>query len=191
MKIESVANAVIEEAEKEANAIRQAAEKEASAAIKVERERLAKEKESRLKEYEKEISKMMDERIAAARLDAKKELQKAEDAVAQRVIESALDQLYNMRKSKTQYAKVLKKLYARARSELGSGKLEVLCAKADTALMEEIAEKGDSVKADASVDGGIIVRDPGKNVLIDLTFTTLVKDKEADIKVYVYKKLFR
>ena len=191
MKIESVANAVIEEAEKEANAIRQAAEKEASAAIKGERERLAKEKESRLKEYEKEISKMMDERIAAARLDAKKELQKAEDAVAQRVIESALDQLYNMRKSKTQYAKVLKKLYARARSELGSGKLEVLCAKADTALMEEIAEKGDSVKADASVDGGIIVRDPGKNVLIDLTFTTLVKDKEADIKVYVYKKLFR
>jgi len=191
MKIESVANAVIEEAEKEANAIRQAAEKEASAAIKVERERLAKEKESRLKEYEKEISKMMDERVAAARLDAKKELQKAEDAVAQRVIESALDQLYSMRKSKTQYAKVLKKLYARARSELGSGKLEVLCAKPDTALMEEIAEKGDSVKADASVDGGIIVRDPGKNVLIDLTFTTLVKDKEADIKVYVYKKLFR
>lgn len=191
MKIESVANAVIEEAEKEANAIRQAAEKEVSTAIKVERERLAKEKESRLKEYEKEISKMMDERVAAARLDAKKELQKAEDAVAQRVIESALDQLYSMRKSKTQYAKVLKKLYARARSELGSGKLEVLCAKADTALMEEIAEKGDSVKADASVDGGIIVRDPGKNVLIDLTFTTLVKDKEADIKVYVYKKLFR
>ncbi len=191
MKIESVADAIIEEANKEADAIRRAAEKEVRESLKGEREHLESKKDLELAAYEKEVAKMMEERIAAARLDAKKELQMARDAVALEVMEEALESLDDARGKKGEYKKILEGLYARGKEGLGAESLEIECAKNDMAAVKEVAGKNDKVKASPKVNGGIIVRDPAKNVLIDLTFATLVRDREADIKAYVYKKLFK
>ncbi|MCX8200462.1 MAG: V-type ATP synthase subunit E family protein [Candidatus Micrarchaeota archaeon] len=191
MKIESVADAIIEEAEKEADGIRRAAELEVREMLKKERERLESARKEGLALYEKEAAKVMEERVAAARLEAKKELQMAKDAIAMRVIESVMERLQEIRGRKSEYKKVLESLYGRARKGLGDVPLEIECAKSDVSVVKEIASKNDKVKPSAKIDGGIVARDAAKGVLIDLTFATLLRDKEADIKAYAYKKLLK
>ncbi|MEM3364354.1 MAG: V-type ATP synthase subunit E family protein [Candidatus Micrarchaeia archaeon] len=191
MKIEAVADAIIKEAEREADGIRRAAEIEVREMLKRERERLESVRKEELAAYEKEAAKAMEERVAAARLEAKKELQMSKDAIAMKVMENVVERLQEIRGKKGDYKKVIEKLYKRAKEGLGDAPLEIECAKADAAVVKEVIGKNDKIKTNQDINGGIIVRNPEKGVLIDLTFATLIRDKEADIKAYVYKKLFK
>jgi len=186
---------LLDEAKREAEGIVRRAQLETNDAIKMEKERLAKRREEELAAYEHTVAKMMEERIAAARLDAKKEVQRVQDAVASEVISTLLEKLVELRKSKTGYKTVLASFYKSAAYELKEsgigGGLEIECAKEDVAIVKGIMAKGDSVKANANINGGIIVKSKKGGVMVDMTFATVVRDRESEVKARVYKKLFR
>lgn len=193
MKIESVAEALLEEAQKEAEEIKKKAKLEANEIVAREKQELAKRKKEELAAYERTVKKLMEEKIAAARLDAKKDVLKAKDEVAKEVLSMVYEKLLALKKDKTAYKKILTSFYKRCAEELAKEDLKsgnvILCAKEDVPLLKSIVSDRDSVKESAEIDGGIIVKSK-EGVIIDLTFSTILKDRESEIKRVIYKKLF-
>jgi len=190
MKIDSIADVIRSEAKQKASGIVANAEAEAKLRIREERKSLDARKMGELAEYSESIAKIMDERVAGARLEAKKDVQRAKDEVAVLVIGKTLERLCAMRRGK-EYRKFISDAYRRAVSELGSGRYEVWCAKEDEPLVKKTVRKNDAVKVSGNIDGGIIVKSKDKGVLIDFTFGTMLKDREADIKSLAQKRIFK
>jgi vacuolar-type H+-ATPase subunit E/Vma4 len=189
MKIDSVADAIIDEARTEASNVIKKAKAQSSEKIKLEKMELEQSKKTVLEEYEKEIKKHCEERIAAARLNAKKNIQSARDSVALLVKDALLEKMYALEKDG--YKKFLATYYAKATKELGETKLVVECGPKAAGLLKTVIRHGDSIKEYSGMDEGLIVRSSNSGVMIDMTFQTIVRDRESDIRAYVYKERFK
>lgn len=109
--------------------------------------------------------------LAMARQEKRKKLL----AAKQELVDSALEQFYTslVEADDATYTKVLEQLVAR----IGEDKGTILCPENRVKLTEKVAPKGAEVKADKSVEGGIIFR--SGDMEMDMSLRTLVFDEYA------------
>ncbi|MGC9057625.1 MAG: V-type ATP synthase subunit E [Candidatus Micrarchaeia archaeon] len=191
MNIDTVAESVLIEAKKEAESIVNNAKKEAEMRIELEKERLKENERKALEEYKKSVKKVFDEKLTAAHLESRKEIQKAKDEIVSEVIERVISEMNKLRKNKKEYLEILKKLYVNARNALGEGDLVVECSRQDIALVREFVNKGSKVTGNDQINCGIIVKSSDGRVIVDMTFEALVHNRESELRTFIYKKLFK
>ncbi len=191
MRIGDIGDSIIREAKDKAKHIISEAKDESERRIKQAKKELNRKRMQEIDEYESELNKMINEMVSSAELKAKKGLQTEKEKVANSIMDKAFSKLKSLRRSKSKYSKVIANLYKKGVRELGGDTFEIICNKDDAKVVKSVAGKKDSVKIDNSIAGGIIIKRKDINVLIDLTFSTLLKDKEDAAKIYIYRKLFK
>lgn len=191
MKIDEISDSIVREAKEKARDIIQEAKKDCERRKKDAEKRLDEKSVAVISEYESELNKLMLEKISSAELKAKKELQKEKENVADKIMVRAFSKLKKLKSHKTAYTKSLARLYKKGVEALGGDEFEIICSKDDLKIVKSIAGKKDSIKTDKGIIGGIIVKQKGMNIMVDLTFTTLASDRDDEAKTYIYHKLFR
>ncbi|VVB66694.1 V-type ATP synthase subunit E [Candidatus Gugararchaeum adminiculabundum] len=148
------------------------------------------EKRKLLAQAKAEVSTMAEsekgERIAAARLNAKKLISEAQEEVVAKVIGQVQDELESMRKKK-QYQDFLAKAIKSALKEI-PGDAIVQVNKDDLAAVKGI--RGITVGAPIDCAGGAIVSSKDGTVRVNATFESLIEEKKDEIRRQVFKELF-
>ncbi|MBI5228109.1 hypothetical protein HY988_05960 [Candidatus Micrarchaeota archaeon] len=169
------AEAIIHEAERHANEMQKEEEQKHAAAV-VELE----------KEIEKTLQERRNEKVAWARLEAKRITAEAkEDAVAN-AIEEFFSALEKMRKG-NEYKKFMKNAAERIGSEL-EGNLVLHVVKGEKGLLPKV--KNAEIKEDLEGLGGILAESSDGKRRLNLTIETLFEAKRDDIRRRIYDKMF-
>jgi len=186
MGIEKLKNSLLSEATGEAEKIVQTAEAHVKSMLEEER---AKRKQME-EEAEKEIGKLLEdqknERIAWARLEAKRINAEAREDAIGNVLEDILAELKSARGS-PEYREFLKRAVPDAVSELGKGsKVHVL--KGEKKLLPKLS--GAAVSEDLTGLGGALVESEDGKIWIDLRLETLFDSRRDEIRKRIDEKLF-
>ncbi|MBD3210403.1 hypothetical protein GF318_03405 [Candidatus Micrarchaeota archaeon] len=186
MEIEKLKGSLLSEAEAEAEKIVGTAQADAKAMLSTERAKLSALREKAEEEVEKTLEEQRNERIAWARLEAKRVLAEAREDTIAGVIDQFFQELKNVRKS-ADYKKLLKESVPSAAKELGKGSV-VHVVKGDKAKLPKIT--GAKVKEDLKGLGGALVESPGGSIRIDLTLETLFESRRDELRKSISDKLF-
>lgn len=186
MEIEKLKGSLLSEARAEADKIVETAQADAKAMLSEERARLSALKENAEKEVEKTLEEQSNERIAWARLEAKRVLAEAREDAIKGVIEQFFDELGSVRKS-AEYKKFMKKSVPDAAKELGKG-TTVHIAKGDKTALPKM--NGTKVVEDLKGMGGALLESSDGKIMIDLTVETLFESKRDELRKKISDKLF-
>ncbi len=186
MGIEKLKNSLLSEASEEANKIVQSAEAHVQAMLREERTKRKTLEEEAEKNIERMLVEQSNERIAWARLDAKRiKADAREDAIAT-VLEGIFEKLATVRNT-PEYKKFLKNAVPNAVSELGKGTI-IHILKGDKKLLPKISNT--KIKEDLKGLGGALVENADGKIRIDLTLETLFETKRDEIRKQISDKLF-
>ena len=186
MGIEKLKVSLLAEAREEAQQIVQTAQSHIDGMVKEERAKNAAMKTRAEKEVEKTLEDQRNERIAWARLEAKRINAEAREDALNNVLEEFFDSLAKSRKSQ-EYRKFLKKAVPAAAADLG-GKVTIHVVKGDRASIPKI--KDAKVVEDLDGLGGALVESEDGRIRVDLTLETLVDTRRDEIRSKIAKKLF-
>jgi vacuolar-type H+-ATPase subunit E/Vma4 len=141
-------------------------------------------------EAEKSVEKMLDERsnerIAWARLEAKRVLAEAREDAIKSVIEQFFDELKKVRKT-PEYKKFLKKSVPLAANELGKG-ARVHIVKGDKTALPKM--NGVKIVEDLKGLGGALVESSDGKIRIDLTIEMQFDSRRDELRKSISDKLF-
>lgn len=126
------------------------------------------------------------ERIAWARIEAKRAINEARESVVNGAIDDVFAEMRTFPKDK-EYPKFLNALVAYGLKELGDPKAMVHVRKEDK---KHLSGKH-SVKDDLDEWGGCIVESEDGTVRIDLTFAALLEQKRESLRKSLYEALFK
>jgi len=146
-------------------------------------QRLAKAKEDTGKAVEAEKS----ERIAAARLQAKKMIEDAHEEAVNAALEEIWHKVAARAKSKD-YGKMLKKLVDKGAKELGRKDFVVMVNARDRKAAKDM--KFPLSEENAECEGGAVVLSSDEKVRVDMTFEALFAAKKEDLRKQIYTSLF-
>ena len=186
MGLDSLKHEIARESEREAKKLIDAADEQGKD-IARSSEKDAKSKEKRAaSEIEETLASEKSERIAAARLDAKKILSQArEEAIA-----SALDKVWaefvKISKGKD-YSALLNAIIKKGADEIG-GDCRVYVRKEDKTIAKDAGVEVSEKSIDCA--GGAIVEGKDGKVRVNSTFEQLFEEKKDDIRKDLYAKLF-
>lgn len=186
MGIEKLRNSLLSEAKEEASKIVQTAEKEAEAMLQQEKAKQNARKQDAEKEVERSLEEQRNERIAWARLEAKRIRAEAREDAIKNVLEGFFDALAKARGS-PEYKKFMKDSTTQAAKDLG-GKVIIHVKKGEKKLVPKI--KGAKIVEDLNALGGAVVESTDGKVRMDLTFESLVDSKRDDIRKQIAEKIF-
>lgn len=188
MGIEKLTTSLREEAQREAQAIIRDAESSV--------ERMVSESNAKrvvlLKHAEEEARLLIDEerkeRVAWARLEAKRILTEAKEDMIREVLNDFFALLKSVRKQPS-YKEFLRKIVSKATEELKAqaGDVIVYCTKEDKALLPDTKAK---VVPTLDSFGGAIVESADGAIRVDLTLESLFENKRDELRSLIYKKLF-
>ncbi len=185
MGIEKLKNSLLSEASSEAENIVKTAESHVDGMLKEERAKRKAMEADADKEIEKLLDEMRNERIAWARLEAKRITSEAREDAIKNVLEDLFKELGKIRKN-PQYKGFLKKAVADAVAELGKGsKVHVL--KGEKSLLPKLDA---AVVEDLKGLGGALVESPDGKIMMDLTLETLFDTRRDEIRKQISEKLF-
>ncbi|MEK6982804.1 MAG: V-type ATP synthase subunit E [Candidatus Micrarchaeota archaeon] len=187
MGIERITSSIIAQANEQAEEQIQSAQKIASKNIadaKAAREELLKKAKKSVEEYGLDHEK---ERLAWARLEAKRVVAETKEDIVKSAFESMFSDFADLRKS-TEYKNFLKNAIASSVKELGSENILVHCLKGEKSLL--VSNTKIKVIEDLDSLGGCIVELSNKSVKIDLTLEALFENKREDIRKELYAKFF-
>lgn len=187
MGIEKLTSSLLKDAQSEAEEIIKAAEGHVKQMKADERAKLTTLEKQAEKEVEKILKEQRNERLAWARLEAKRVVSEAREDAINNVIDAIFSSISEMRKSKEYNAFVSKNVSA-AVKELG-GKLTVHVAKADKNLLPKLP-KGCKVVADLDALGGAIIETQDGKMRVDLTLETLIELKRDELRKSISAELF-
>lgn len=185
MGLEKITSSLLKEGEEEANKIVETAKWHVSKMLEEERAREKELRASAESEVKKILEDQKNERLAWARLEAKRVAAEArEDA-----IKKALDEIYDLapslRKSE-EYATYLSKKVAEAVSEVGEGAV-VHVVKGDKKLLSKIKA---AVQEDLDALGGAIVESADGKMRVDLRLETLFEMRSDELRRKLAEALF-
>jgi len=187
MGIEKLTSSLLKDAQDEAAEIVKAAEGHVKQMKADERAKLTTLEKQAEEEIEKILKEQRNERLAWARLEAKRVISEAREDAINNAIDAIFSSLKELRKSKEYKAFVSKNVSA-AVKELG-GKLTVHVVKADKNLLPKLP-KGCKAVADLDALGGAIIETQDGKMRIDLTLETVMELKRDELRKKISAELF-
>ena len=187
MEIEELTGAILAEAKKEADSIISAAEKEAKETVSQEKKRLNEQLAAAEKEANSFNESQHRERIAWARLEAKRVISEAKEGVVDDAIEDLFALMRKFPKDR-RYPAFLKKKVKAAIAEIGNSRAVVHVTKSDKKHLSGIKA---TVKTDLDAFGGAIVESADGKVSINLTLANLLDERKDLVRKRIYEALFR
>lgn len=186
MGIEKLKSSLLSEATNEAEKIVQTAEAHVKSMLEEERAKRKQMEEEAEKEIDKLLEDQKNERIAWARLEAKRINAEAREDAIGNVLEDIFEELKSARKS-PEYQRFLKKAVSDAVDELGRGS-KVHMLKGEKKLAPKLS--GATVSEDMEGLGGAIVESADGKIWIDLRLETLFESRRDEIRKSIDEKLF-
>jgi V/A-type H+-transporting ATPase subunit E len=186
MGLEQLTATILDEAKKESASAVSAADAERRKMLgeaKAAAEKARMEAEAKTAEF---VESQRRERIAWARIEAKRAINEARESVVDGAIEDVFAEMRAFPKSR-EYPKFLNALVAHGMEELGSPKAVVHVRKEDRKHLNG----KNSVKDDLDEWGGCIVESADGSVRVDLTFSALLDQKRELLRKMLYEALFR
>ena len=187
MGIDHLTADILAEARKEAKAITDAAEAEKKKALDEESQKVKKVFSKAGKVADDFVAAQRRERIAWAKLEAKKIEGEAREFVVTGAMDSFYKSLATFRKSK-QYGKFLNERVNAATIEIVTKTHTVRVCKGDKNLLKGF--KG-TIREDLTGMGGAIVLSPDETVQVDCTLEGLFEEKREFLRKKVYERMFR
>ena len=187
MGIEKLRKSLLSEAKEEAQQIVETAKSHVQNMLKEEKAKDAERKSKAEKEVERTLRDQQNERIAWARLEAKRIKAEAREDAIKNVLEEFFNALAKCR-STPEYKKFLKKAVPEAAADLG-GNVTVHCLQEDKKLIPSI--KNAKVVADLKGLGGALVESSDGKIRVDLTLETLVDSSRDEIRKQISEELFK
>jgi vacuolar-type H+-ATPase subunit E/Vma4 len=138
------------------------------------------------KDVEKNLTEQSNERIAWARLEAKRVLAEAREDSIKGVIEDLFTELKSVRKT-AEYKKFLKKSVPAAAKELGRN-TRVHIVKGDKTHLPKM--NGVKVVEDLKALGGVLLESSDEKIRIDLTLERLFESRRDELRKQISDKLF-
>ncbi len=186
MGIEKLKHSLLSEAKEEAQQIVQTGQSHVDGMLKEEKAKEAAMKDRAEKDVEKSLEEQRNERIAWARLEAKRINAEAREDAIKNVLEEFFNALARSRKS-PEYKRFMKDAIPAAAAELG-GKVTVHVVKGDKALVP----KSRSMKVVEDLDGlgGTLVESADGRIRMDLRLETLVDTRRDEIRKQIAGELF-
>ena len=186
MGIEKLTSSLVGEAQKESKEIVKTAEWHVDKMLKEEQSKEASYKEAAESGVNDRLSAQRNERLAWARLEAKRVLAEAKEDAISASLEGFFTELKEIRNS-AKYKDFLKKSVADAVKELG-GKPTVHVSKEDTAVLGKLSNA--DIATDLEGLGGAMVETEDGSVRIDLRLENLFDMKRDSMRKEVYGKIF-
>jgi V/A-type H+-transporting ATPase subunit E len=186
MGIEKLRGSLLSEANDEAARIINEAKNQAAHLLEEERkgqEEIGARAET---EVEQMIAEERNERLAWARLEAKRIMAESEEDAIKGVMEELIEALSSMHGS-AEYKEFMKSAISKASEELG-GNVVVRVTKGEKSLVPK--GKGMKVEDDLDALGGAIVETADGRIRINLTLETLLDTRRDDLRKQIYQKLF-
>lgn len=187
MDIGRLTSGILAEARKEAKAITDAAEAQKGRLLDDEGRKVSLLLSGAEDEAAKFVAAQERERIAWAKLEAKKISGEARESVVRTAMDGLYKQLASFRRDK-RYGNFLNARVASAIKELSAPKPLVHVCKGDSRLLKGVSAK---VVEDLSGMGGAIVESSDGSVRVDYTLETLFEDKRELLRKKVYERMFR
>lgn len=187
MDIGRLTSGILAEARAEAEAVAREAEARKREALSGERQKSAAMLSDAKAEAEKFVSAQKRERVAWAKLEAKKLLGEARETVVREAMDGLYKGLSSFRRDK-RYAAFLNARIAEGIEELSVPSPVVYVCRGDSGL---VAAKGATVKEELSGMGGAIVASSDGSVRVDYTLETLFEEKRELLRKKVYEMMFR
>ncbi|MBU0532143.1 V-type ATP synthase subunit E [Candidatus Micrarchaeota archaeon] len=186
MEIEKLKGSLLSEAKAEAEKIIEAAQANAKVMLNEERAKLSALKSEAEENVEKNLEEQRKERIAWARLEAKRVLAEAREDAIKGVIEQFFTELNAVKKT-NEYKNFLKRAVPQAVKEFGKG-TRVHVLKSDKAALPKM--NGTKIVTDLTGLGGASVESADGKIKIDLTLETLFESRRDEIRKQISDKLF-
>ncbi len=186
MGIEKLKFSLLVEASKEAEQIVHEAEQHAKEVRKEEEEKHASLVAGLEKEIEKTLEERRSEKIAWARLEAKRITSEAKEDAVKNSLEEFFSALEKMRKS-NEYKKFMKNASLISGKEL-SGEIILHVAKGEKGLVPKV--KNAQIVEDLEGLGGVLAESSDGKRRFNLTIETLFEANRDDIRRKMYDKLF-
>lgn len=187
MGLEQLTATIVDEAKREADAIISSAESERRKMLADAKAAAQRRREGAGAETAEFVEAQRKERIAWARLEAKRAVGEAKEEVVEDAIGEVFSRLRSFPKDKA-YPKFLNSLVGKGVAELGSPKAVVHVRREDR---KHLRNSRYSVKDDLEEWGGCIVESEDGSVRIDLTFSALLEQKRESLRKRLYESLFR
>ncbi|MFP3950212.1 MAG: V-type ATP synthase subunit E [Candidatus Micrarchaeia archaeon] len=177
---------ILAEARKEAKAITDEAEAEKKKVIKEARQKAKERLAAAEKSADEFVEAQRRERVAWAKLEAKKMEGEARETVISEAMDGLYKKLSGFRKDK-RYPGFLKERVQEAMDEIQVDNHTVHVCKGDKSYLKGIKA---TIKEDLSGMGGAIVVSPNGNVRVDCTLSSLFEEKREVLRKKLYERLF-
>lgn len=188
MGLERLTSSLLKDADEEAAKIVQAAEWHIKKMKEEERSKHTALKKEAEKEIEKILSEQKNERLAWARLEAKRINAEAREDAINSAIDAFFSSLKDLKKSK-EYKNFLSKNVSAAVKELGGMKLIVRVRKDDKKLLPKLP-KNCKVANNLDAFGGAVIETQDGKMKVDLTLETLLELRRDELRKMIDAQLF-
>jgi len=187
MGIDHLTADILAEARKEAKAITSAAEAEKKAYLAEEKQRVSNRRNAAKAEADAFVFAQQRERIAWAKLEAKKIEGDARESVITNTMTELYKQLLTLRGT-SGYSKFINQRVKEALEELSVSNPVVHVYKGDKKLLKGVTA---TIKEDLPGMGGAIIESSDGSVRVDATLETLFEDKRELLRKMLYERMFR
>jgi vacuolar-type H+-ATPase subunit E/Vma4 len=187
MGIEKLTSSLLKDAETEAANIIKAAEGHIKKMKEDERAKIASLKKEAETDVEKILREQRNERLAWARLEAKRIISEAKEDAINSAIDDIFSSLRELKKSK-EYGSFMSKEVSSALKELGE-KATVHVVKSDRKLLPKLP-KGCKVLTDLDALGGAVIESKDGKMKVDLTLETLFELRRDELRKMISGELF-
>ncbi len=188
MGIEKLTSSLLKDAEGEADGIVKAAEGHVRKMKEDERAKITGLKKNAESEVEKVLKEQKNERLAWARLEAKRLVSEAREDAINNAIEDIFASLKELKKSK-EYKNFISKEVSAALKEFKGTKIVVHVAKDDKKLLPKLPN-GCKVVTDLDALGGAVIETQDGKMKVDLTLETLFELRRDDLRKMISSELF-
>lgn len=188
MGIEKLTTSLLSEANKEAEEIVRSAEGHVKQMLDAEKQKSTGRISNAKKNVERALKDQRNERLAWARLEAKRLLAEAKEDAIKNSLEDFFQLLKGVRKS-PEYKKFLKASVRQAVNDIGATKPVIRVCKGDGKIIGKIS--GCKIKEDLTGFGGAIVENKDGSMRVNLTLEMLIDSRRDVLRKHIYDGLFK
>jgi len=186
MGIERLKGSLLSEAGNQAQRIVDEAEGKAEAMLEAERSRQAQARADAEKELEELLEDQRNEKLAWARLEAKRVRAEAEEDLIKASLDQVIDEMVAMRGG-AEYKAFIKRAVEEGAAELGAG-MTVHVLKGEKNLVPKL--KSGKIAEDLQGLGGVLMESKEETVRVDFTLETMIETRRDDLRKAIHAKIF-
>ncbi len=197
-EIELLCMTVQKKAEKEAQAIIDSARKRAETLLQNARNQAKRLLEQKKHAAQREVLQQARKVIDSAELRARKRILSAREEIFKNVLDGWLKNLVSIKEDESAYLGLIKKMLKKASNSLPDGALNIKVAIGDVAFFKRHLKEleGDlnrKINLDdetVPISGGLLAYSSDRKVLLDLSFESILRSIEPNVRKMVAEKIF-